>query len=139
MLCILYILPLLCTVSVPFCVADQPWVLCRVSLGSESGIIEFSSGKLRLHEVENRNCKWESGASRQHTEFPSWKNMAYDLEGKILQSVTNCVCLRQECNTFRNCIRLRKLSKYYQKKILPNGHMNHAHYMYTNKWRLIPI
>ena len=62
---------------------------CRISLGSESGIYEFPSGKLRLHEVGSRNYKWESGASRQHPEFPSWKNMAaeYDLEGKILQSV----------------------------------------------------
>jgi len=62
---------------------------CRVSLGSESGIYEFPSGKLHLHEVRSRNYEWESGASRQHPEFLSWKNMAaeYDLEGKILQSV----------------------------------------------------
>jgi len=65
--------------------------MCRVSLYmySESGIYEFPSGKLRLHEVGSSNYEWESGASRQHPEFPSWKNMAaeYDLEGKILQSV----------------------------------------------------
>jgi len=61
--------------------------LCRVSLGSESGIYEFLSGKLLLREIGSRNYEWESGASRQHPEFP--KNMAaeYDLEGKILQSV----------------------------------------------------
>ena len=62
---------------------------CGVSLGSESRIYEFSSGKFRLQEVRSPNYEWETGASRQHPQFPSWKNMAaaYDLEGKILQSV----------------------------------------------------
>jgi len=46
-------------------------IYCRISLGSESGIYEFPSGKLRLHEVGSRNYEWESGPSRHHPEFPS--------------------------------------------------------------------
>ena len=82
-----------------YCLAAKLWVLCRVSLGSESGIYEFPSGKLRLREVGSRNYEWESGASRQHPEFPSWKNMAaeYDLEGKIL---SNCVCNDRKATLF---------------------------------------
>jgi len=51
----------------------QMWVspICRVSLGSESRIYEFPSGKFRLQEVGSRNYEWETGASRQHPEFPS--------------------------------------------------------------------
>jgi len=44
-------------------------LFCRISLGSESRIYEFPSGKFCLQEVGSRNYKWETGASRQHPEL----------------------------------------------------------------------
>ena len=56
------------------CYSNLKWYLCCVSFGSESRICEFPSGKFHPCEVGSHNYDWESVASRQHTEFPSWKN-----------------------------------------------------------------